>query len=255
MNMSETVGFKGAFQALQVLETSSKTLLEADEVLSLFAECGVENPPASLQDLVAANLLARNASRFAISSLGIRTALLLEAINGGDLRDVYRRLTHLESSLHTYELVREGMTKSFLRNLSARPGFVRLYFCSPWISLDSVQEGMLKHAILTASGVRGNQPEILVITRPEEKTDSKVPGSLEPFKNLGASIFLNKRLHTKLYIREPDTRGGYSMAILGSQNLTKSNYLELGIRVNGDSQMINQLIAYFFEITNYSHEA
>ena len=44
------------------------------------------------------------------------------------------------------------------------------------------------------------------------------------------------------------------MAIVGSQNLTKSNYLELGIRINSDNQVIDHLIAYFWEITNYSHE-
>jgi hypothetical protein len=43
--------------------------------------------------------------------------------------------------------------------------------------------------------------------------------------------------------------GGYSMAILGSQNLTRSNYLELGIRINSDSQIINKLIAYFWELS------
>jgi hypothetical protein len=31
--------------------------------------------------------------------------------------------------------------------------------------------------------------------------------------------------------------------------LTRSNYLELGIRINSDSQMLNQLIRYFWEIT------
>ena len=44
------------------------------------------------------------------------------------------------------------------------------------------------------------------------------------------------------------------MAIVGSQNLTRSNHLELGIRVNNDSRMIDELIRYFLELTSYSTE-
>jgi hypothetical protein len=44
------------------------------------------------------------------------------------------------------------------------------------------------------------------------------------------------------------------MAIVGSQNLTKSRYLELGVRINSDSQMIDRLIGYFLELTNHSRE-
>src|SRR5437867_2721150 len=47
---------------------------------------------------------------------------------------------------------------------------------------------------------------------------------------------------------------GLSMAIVGSQNLTRSNHLELGIRVNNDSRMIDELIRYFLELTSYSTE-
>jgi len=178
----------------------------------------------------------------------------LEALNGGDLRDIYRRLSRIDNTLRVYELIREGMTKAFLQNLVERPGFGRLYICSPWISLDRKQQELLFHAIIQVEQRRGTRPEILVITRPDEKT-GLVPATVKPFQDLGATLFLNRRLHTKLYIREPDTSGGYTMAIVGSQNLTKSNYLELGVRINSDSQMITQLIAYFYELTNHSHEA
>jgi hypothetical protein len=253
-HLSETVGLRGAYEILRELEASSITALPVGHVSALMERCGVTNPRTTVEDFVAANLLHRDGERLGLTTLGIRTCLLLEAINGADLKDIYRRLGRLDTTLRTYELIREGMTRTFLRNVNERPSFGRLYLCSPWISLDRKQEDMLTHATMQVERTRGTRPEILVITRPDEGTDLTVPGALRLFRDLGATVFLNKRLHTKLYIREPDTSGGYSMAILGSQNLTKSNYIELGIRINSDGQMIDQLIAYFWEITNHSHE-
>lgn len=254
MNLNETVGVAGAFDTLRRLEGSSETAHYRAAIIAAMIECGVNDPESAFQEFVASNLLNRHGDGFALSTLGIRTCILLEAINGADLRDIYRRLARLDTSLRSYELIREGMTKAFLRNIHERSGFGRLYFCSPWINLDAKQNELLTRAVLHAERVRGSRPEILVITRPDEKTDHVPPPTVRPFQNLGATVFLNKRLHTKLYIREPDTSGGYSMAIMGSQNLTRSNYLELGIRVNSDCQIVDQLIAYFLEITNYCHE-
>lgn len=254
MNLSETVGTKGSFEALLNLEQSSKTLYERSEVLSLLAECGVDDPGGKLLDLASSNLLTQVGERYAFTSFGIRTTLLLEAINGGDIKDVYRRLTYIDSSLRNYELIREGMTRAFLENINDRPGFARLYLCSPWISLDRKQAGLLTHAVVQSAKGRSFQPEILVITRPKEQTAKEPPETVQPFLALGANVFLSRRLHTKLYIREPDVRGGYSMAILGSQNLTKSNYFELGVQINADSQIVDQLISYFLEITNDCYE-
>jgi hypothetical protein len=254
-HLSETVGVRGAYETLRSLEVSSVTAYSAEQIEALMEQCGIDEPQANLENFVAANLLHRDGDQFGLTTLGIRTCLLLEAINGGDLKDIYRRLSRLDTSLRMYELIREGMTKSFLQNLCDRPGFGRLYFCSPWINLDQRQQDMLAHAVVQVERRRGNRPEILVITRPEKGTDRAIPATLKLFQDLGATIFLNKRLHTKLYIREPDTSGGYAMAIVGSQNLTRSRYLELGIRINSDGQMIDQLIAYFLELTSYGYEA
>lgn len=253
-HLHQVVGIQGAYETLCELEASSVTAYAADQMLATMTQYGINNPEAIIGEFVAANLLHQDGEIFGLTTWGIRTCLLLQAINGGDLREIYRRLTRLDRTLRTYELIREGMTKTFLRNLNERPGFGRLYFCSPWISLDRKQQEMLTNAVIQLERKRGARPEILVVTRPEEKTTLGVPVTLRPFQDLEATIFLNKRLHTKLYIREPDTSGGYAMAILGSQNLTKSNYLELGIRINADSQMIDQLITYFLEITNSSDE-
>jgi len=253
-HLHQTVGIQGAYETLRELDASSVTAFNAEHILGIMARYGVNDPEATLRDFVAANLLHQYGEHLGLTRLGIQTCVLLEAVNGGDLREVYMRLSRLDSTLRAYELIREGMTKAFLQNINERPGFARLYFCSPWISLDRKQQEMLTHAIIRVERRRGTRPEILVITRPEENTDLDIPATLRPFQELGATIFLNKRLHTKLYIRDPDTSGGYAMAIVGSQNLTRSNYIELGIRINSDSQVINQLISYFWEITYHSRE-
>src|SRR5207249_3666906 len=110
-------------------------------------------------------------------------------------------------TLRTYELIREGMTRKFLRNLCDRPGFGRLYFCSPWIHLGAKDEELLKHAVLRAQRRARPGPEILVITRPDETVPSRVPSTLQSLVTLGATVYLHARLHTKLYIREPDANG------------------------------------------------
>lgn len=253
-HLHQAVAFDGAFEILGTLRRSSQTIYVREEFLDLMRANGVSGADASLHELVAGGLLVDRGESISLTQRGIRTCLLIEAINGADLNHVLRQLSRLDSSLRTYELVREGMTRIFIRNLNERPGFGRLYFCSPWINLYRDHAASLANAVHRNEQRHGRLPEILVITRPEQGTDLTVPATLEPFQALGATVWLSKRLHSKLYIREPDLSGGYSMAIVGSQNLTRSNYLELGIRVNADSAMINQLISYFWELTAHSDE-
>lgn len=59
---------------------------------------------------------------------------------------------------------------------------------------------------------------------------------------------LHEKLHTKLYIRDPGTAGGFSQAIFGSENLTSKRNIELGIRITNDTVIINKLITYFFDL-------
>jgi len=185
--------------------------------------------------------------------LGRRASLLLDAINGADLREVWRRLTHLDPALRTYELIRNKLTHNFLESLVTRPSFGRLYLCSPWISFERRQENLLANAMLQAER-GGRRPEILVVMRPLRGDIAAVPPAGRFLQKLGATVYLNRSLHSKLYIREPNQGGGYLMAILGSQNLTRSNYLELGIKIHSDTPIIQNLISYFFDLTNLSSE-
>lgn len=253
VHLHQTLGIPGSFEFLSALESQPATALAEDDTLALMVQAGVEAPETTLSDFMAAGLLAPYGHRIGLTTFGIRTKLLLEVLNGGDLRDVYRRLGRYDSTLRMYELVREGMTSQFLESINDRPGFSRLYFCSPWINLETRQQDTLACAIMREER-RGGRPELYVICRPIESTANREVDALAPFRGLGATILLNGRLHTKLYIREPDRNGGYSMAIVGSQNLTRSQYLELGIRVNADSAMISQLIRYFWDLANASLE-
>jgi hypothetical protein len=166
--LHETLAASGAFDSLQQIQSSSSTRFSANELSELMGSCGVVDPQALLQDLIGENVIHRDGERFAITLAGIRACLLLEAINGGDLRDIYRRLAQLDSTLRLYELIRQGMTKTFLLNINERPGFLRLYICSPWISLDAKHAALLAHAVSRVEETTGDKPEIIVITRPEE---------------------------------------------------------------------------------------
>lgn len=244
-HLHQVLSVPGTFESLLELDRRSTTS-DRLELLSLMEGQGVSDADTVVERLIAAQLLQRLGGRFALSTFGTRTLILLQALNGDDLELAYRRLRGLDSGLSRYELVREGMTKGFLTDVHARPDFLRLYLCSPWIRLDKSAQDLLTHSIQLAER-NGQRPELLVITRPAR--DGATPEGVAPLQALGATIFLHRRLHTKLYIREPGIRGGYSLAVIGSQNMTLSNYLELGIRINSDGLMIDRLIRYFLDVT------
>jgi hypothetical protein len=253
-HLHERLAVGGGYEFLAELESrSSQSRFAVEDILALMNEAGIEDAEGVLSDLLEASVLGRIGEGIGITSFGIRAKLLLDAVNGAELRQVFARLGRYDSNLRMYELVREGMTRRFLENLHARPGFRRLYLCSPWMSFDDRSAALLLDAVNRA-GRHGETPEVLVLTRPADGTTDVPPPSIHPLRTIGATVFLNRQLHTKLYIREPDASGGYSMAIVGSQNLTKSRYLELGIRINSDSKIISQLITYFWDVTNASTE-
>ena len=213
---------------------------------------GAPAPDSLLDRLINANLLQWIGDRLAISKNGRKVHLLMQAIEGGDLADIYRRLQRIDGQ-ESYELVREGMTEAFFAGLNRTSGRLgTLYLCSPWINASERAIRNLQYSFLQRPARSTQDPELLVLTRPPR--DGADPPSLAPLRDLGARIFYHSRLHSKLYIREPDQSGGTLLAVVGSQNLTRSRYLELGIRITGDDQLVRQLIRYFLELTNVSTE-
>lgn len=251
--LNATIGLAGAHEALRTLERSPETVLSYGSLESLLLEAGATNLGGTLEALVESNLILRSPRGYGISHLGRRTSILLDAINTGNFYDAWRRLAQLDPTLRHYELVRDNLADEFLESLLMRPSFGRLYVCSPWINLDRRRQSILATAVLRAEG-GGREPEILVVTRPKQGTAATAPSGARPLRQLGSTVYVNRRLHTKLYIREPDERGGYLMAILGSQNLTRSRYLELGIRIHSDTVMIQKLITYFLDLANQSEQ-
>lgn len=251
--LNSTVGLPGAHATLRALDQSSETSCSYDTLTALMSEHGTRDVDNTITALIAGNLLHHAPQGFGITHLGRRASLLLDALNGADLHEVWRHLGYLDPTLRNYELLRNNLTDEFLQSLIRRPSFGRLYICSPWISFDHREEKLLANAVQQAERT-GPGPEILVVTRPEKGTSNSISVGGRCLQKLGASVFLNRGLHSKLYIREPDASGGYLMAILGSQNLTRSNYLELGIKLHSDTVMIQKLIAYFLDLTSQSDE-
>lgn len=251
-HLHQTLALSGIFELLQDLDRLGSVTINQEQILAIMTERGVEDPLYAFKELLGSRIIVPIGVDFSLSRFGIRASILLDALNGGDLRIAYDRLRRIDRGLVAYELVREGMTDSFLENLNDRPGFARVYLCSPWINFSRRNAELLTHAVHLAER-RTPAPEVFVITRPD--SDGNVPSAVSQLSELQPRVFLNSRLHTKLYIREPGPEGGYTMAVVGSQNLTRSSYLELGIRVNSDTAMVNQLVAYFWELAHGSSEA
>ncbi len=241
-------------QTLDILMRSSAAAFERSELENFFLDRGAQDPDETFDRLLHANVFQAIGNRFGLSQNGRKLALLISAINGADVHDVFRRIRRIDGHDQFYELVREGMTSRFFNSLLDRPGFNALYICSPWINPSVKQARRLKFAALKQEERTGIAPGIFVITRPPKDQPEGTENGLEPFRQLNAKIFYNKKVHTKLYIREPDSAGGVLLAIIGSQNLTRSTHLELGILIKGDDQLVNQLIAHFLELSNASEE-
>jgi len=250
----QVVAKPGMAEALQELANSSVTGRGRSELEDILSNAGAREPITAVDDLLEYNLLEQFGDRLGISLAGIRTSLLIQALNGADIEAIWGQLRRVTGSAATYELVREGMTKLFVQSLVDRPGFGRLYFCSPWVNPSQKEGAMLKYAVMREERQSRRLPEVIVVTRPPDVMPPEARGGLAVFREIGAKIYFHRRLHSKLYIREPGPAGGLPMAILGSQNLTRSDWLELGIRINGDSQLIAQLMRYFLDLMSWSSE-
>ena len=253
-SISHRIGDLGAHRTLSYLERNSDGEWLATDLTDILHSAGAHDPPRILDEWLDCGLLTRDGATLSLTTSGSQTAILIDAINaGGDTQASAQELARLATTANLYSVVREGMTKRFLESLATRPIAGTVYVCSPWISLHKYDIDNLTKAVLNAKSSFGSTPEILVRTRPVRGTDSP-PKGMRPFFDIGAKVFLNKKLHAKLYVREPGLFGGYQMGILGSQNLTKSRYQELGVMIESDSRLIRAMIQRFLELTHMSTE-
>ena len=251
----EVLAEEGVDESLDQLMKSSEAAFDRTVLENLFQDHGAISPTQVFDRLLQSNVLQGIGERFGLSRHGRRLSLLISAINGADVEDVFFRLRGIEGQQPAYELVRQGMTSVFFDTLLDRGGFGSLYICSPWINPTDPDCSKLKYAMTVEERRTGSQPKIQVVTRPPEDQPRGTESGLDCFRQVGATIYYRKRLHTKLYIREPALDGGVLLAIVGSENLTRSNLLELGIMISGDDRVVNELVRHFVELVNFSDEA
>ena len=253
-SLLQVLAKRGVDRTLSFLMSSSDSTFERSELENMFLDYGAHAPSELFDHLLDSNIFQAIGTGFALSQNGRKMSLLMQAINGADLNEVYRRIRRIDGDDVAYQLVREGMTSIFFNSLSERPRVGTLYICSPWINPTEKQAKRLMYAALMQERRTGAIPDILIVTRPSKDQPPGTENGLETFRKLKAKIYYNKRVHSKLYIREPDSSGGAMLAIVGSQNLTRSRMLELGILIKGDDQVINQLVRHFLDLSNASEE-
>jgi hypothetical protein len=207
---------------------------------------GCEIPDKVFDDFRVAGFFSDRPPGIALTTKAHRTLLFSSGALGVSSASVFDELRTIETTLHRYELVREGMTSRFIRGLLREPGFQRLYICSPWINIQRDDLGRLAVALDQATRTLTRPPEILVLVQTPQIPELKK--SLDILRGFGANIVEKNRLHSKLYMREPGPSGGLSLAIVGSENLTRQKWIELGVEIRNDSHILSKLRSYFFEV-------
>lgn len=222
------------------------TTQEVDAYRLLLRKCGCKEPEGVFEDLRVAGFFIDRPTGIALSTRAYRTLLFVSGALGARSEGVFDELRNLEPTLQRYDLVREGMTSRFIKGLLTEPGFQRLYICSPWINLLKEDLGRLAVALEKAARSLTRQPEILVLVQTPKMPEVK--RTLEILASMGAEIVEKPTLHSKLYMREPGPSGGLSLAIVGSENLTRPKWIELGIEIRNDNYILSRLRSYFFDV-------
>lgn len=222
--------------------------LESDRFRSLLLSCGCRSPEGVIQELRVAGFFAERPPGLALSTKAHRTLLFTSGALGTPSGAVFDELRSIEPSLNKYELVREGMTSRFIKGLLTEPGFQRLYICSPWVNLQKDDLGRLATALNRAKASLARPVEMLVLSQTPGANFPEGRRSLDTLAALGATVVEKPRLHSKLYMREPGPAGGLSLAIVGSENLTRQKWIELGVEIRNDSHILAKLRSYFFDV-------
>lgn len=249
--INEIVGTHGAYNLLDRIYRLSN-VMPPNDLAELVNEANISQE--ALSELIDCGIFIGLPDGFYMSTLGQKITLLLRGINDDEeLSELFRKLTFLYPDLKRFELVTSDVTGCFIDSLTYVPNFISLYICSPWIRLDKSQLDKIEQAVLKARQ-RYPKLQIFIITLPK-KQYRNWPASIETFKtfrNLGAEIVVNTKLHAKLYISEPGPYGGTHYAILGSENLTGRKNLELAIKVASENDILKKLTDYFRDIKNES---
>ena len=240
----DTLRFVAADPATDVLQhLAHNRLATLAEALAMIGR----PEPLLEREFLERNLVDSSEGR--ISTRGKTCFHCIEGIEGVDLRDVVDNLRSLDPGLSRVSLVREGMTTQFVDYLHRGDPIRRLMICSPWVNLDRSRLRKFITAIELSERVRGFRPEITVATRPlSDQPDGEQNQTLAYLRRVGALIKFQSRLHSKLYIIESGEESIQRIAFVGSENFTKVRYQELGILVNNDNQIIDDLTRYFLEV-------
>ncbi len=250
--MRDTQGLPGELVSLPKVTSDLLELVRAggandpEFYRGILRLAGCETPDQVFDDFRVAGFFSARPPGITLTTKAHRTLLFSSGALGASSASVFDELRTIETTLHRYELVREGMTSRFIKGLLNEPGFQRLYICSPWINLQNDDLGRLAMALDRAKRGLTRPPEILVLVQTPKMPELK--RTLEFLRGFGAQIVEKDKLHSKLYMREPGPSGGLSLAIVGSENLTRQKWIELGIEIRNDSQILSKLRSYFFDV-------
>lgn len=167
-------------------------------------------------------------------------------IEGSSIVDAIDRLHEIDPLAKRITLVREGMTDAFLNLVRRLDSIRRIWICSPWVSLSKDRLRDLTIGIERTKRDTGFVPEVTVVTRPvQDQPLGEKNETLAYFGRVNAVVKYKPNLHSKLYIVETASTPPQRQAFVGSENFTKPRYQEVGIRVNNDNQLIDDLVRYF----------
>jgi hypothetical protein len=187
---------------------------------------------------------------YQLTPRGKRCLILHDMLEEDSIKEGIRKLSYFMNK--EFELLTENMTGRYFEILSKGRIFQNVYICSPWIHLGHKARETLRK-VVEDSKKSLRQVNILIVTRPPDiRTEfgRQAEQNLRWLRELKSDISLVKNLHTKLYIAEPGPIGGRFFAIFGSENLTGSRNIELGIEIE-DTSILRKLITYFFDIFNH----
>lgn len=250
MNAYRTLAKPFAREILALLDEVA--FLRIDQISELLGK-QEETVRTRVEELANLGLISRSSftATYHLTSRGKTSLILSEMIERESLKEGLRKLSPFITK--EFELLTENVADSFLETIHKARVFQNIYVCSPWISLDGRKRRLFQKVIMDSKKSLGEMINILVIVRPPDlntKFGRKINDTLQWLEKLESDISLVERLHTKLYIAEPGPSGGLFFAIFGSENLTGARNIELGIKIVNNPRVLNNLIAYFFDIFN-----